>query len=170
MPSRFNAGPLPPGLLGFLQLKNSGRLPDFFGDVLTPTMDLRDWYLQAELREGIFTDSIVGDGVSQYVVFAPNDPEAWYVHQVSVITDAMASTDTLVALYLRLEGPSGDGPVIAALHSDSSGSFTDGSVCAVFTGGFFLQPGWRITLRAVSTVATTNLPFTAEMNYTPLKI
>lgn len=41
---------IPSGLLGLLQLKNNGRNPSILPDELQSTFELRDWYLETDVR------------------------------------------------------------------------------------------------------------------------
>lgn len=63
MPSRINR--VPQGLLSFLDLKAQGRAPDTFPDVLTPVVDLTNFYLLEKTLNGGATASLAAGTTSQ---------------------------------------------------------------------------------------------------------
>jgi hypothetical protein len=88
---------IPPGLLGFLQLKNSGQAPSELPDTLQGVLELRDWYFQARLEFSSQIHGITnGTGVEGYFSFSPNtiivpQGEWWWVEQYTITTDAIDS-------------------------------------------------------------------------------
>lgn len=80
---------IPPGVLGFLQLKNFGKNPTEFPEVLAPTFDLLKWYLSGESRQMAATDTSLAMATNvggfQRLTTAPiivPATEWWYVHSV----------------------------------------------------------------------------------------
>lgn len=53
---------IPPGLLGFLQIKNLGKNPQSLGGQILPTMDLLEWYFQSNMEQ-LRSTLTIGDGV-----------------------------------------------------------------------------------------------------------
>lgn len=53
---------IPPGLLGFLQLKSSGRNPTQISEELRGVLDLTSWYYQARVIEFTLSPDIPGAG------------------------------------------------------------------------------------------------------------
>lgn len=104
------SGPLnvqPKGLLGFLQLKNSGVNPAALADGLAAVVDLTDWFLQTNsldftcARSGLTTGSdgqvawgaSTVNGVSGTAILVPQD-EWWYLHHYTAFANLVAG-DTL---------------------------------------------------------------------------
>lgn len=73
---------IPPGFLGFMQLKNSGRLPSELVDQINPTFSMLDWYMQANAEtvsastSGITTG---GTGDVQFPTLVAPDDQYWWV-------------------------------------------------------------------------------------------
>jgi len=82
---------IPPGLLGLLQLKNLGRLPDVLMGSVQPITEMMPWYLRANrevwpLNSG---NTIAPGTYTGYVLMSPNEllvpqDEWWYVHSLSI--------------------------------------------------------------------------------------
>lgn len=94
---------IPPGLLGFLQLKTSGKNPEFLDDTISPTLDVTDWYFQASLLD--FTQAVataaraLANGVTGIQLFSPNSidvpqQENWWVEEYTIFAAVPAATDT----------------------------------------------------------------------------
>lgn len=87
---------IPPGLLGFLQLKNSGRSPEFFPDALQPTIELRNWYFEAnaEFLQATVQTAVAGVGFQTWAepIVVPSS-ELWYVINYSVYTGVQVAGD-----------------------------------------------------------------------------
>jgi hypothetical protein len=89
-----------PGFLGALQLKNSGTNPDQVQGELQPTIEMRDWLLQANRRSaGPYTTTLVNNQIgfqgfgtpAQLVV--PNNMW-WFVHQFTTYVALPLGTDS----------------------------------------------------------------------------
>lgn len=88
-----SSGPIqviPPGLLGFLQLKNSGQNPHSIDLTISPAIELRDWlfnashsYAQIGVSIAAATPGFQGDA---NLVTVPQN-EYWWVHDASVTCD-----------------------------------------------------------------------------------
>lgn len=97
----MDTGPIqiiPPGLLGFLQLKSQGKNPSLLADTYLPCIEMRDWMFQAE-RESVTDTLTLGAGANApgtYAAYAgvaaivPNG-EFWWVHSASIIFDITAA-------------------------------------------------------------------------------
>jgi hypothetical protein len=89
---------IPPGLLGLLQLKQLGRLPDKLSDLVAPVVELRDWYLTARRVDefGLFGSSanllLAGpsfSGISGFTlasgpIMAVPQNQIWWVEQFTI--------------------------------------------------------------------------------------
>lgn len=105
------AGPIqliPPGLLGWVQLKSDGRNPSTLGEQIAPVWDLLPWYLESTARNHTIIDSVVSGHASVgFAVFPTllNGKNAWWVHDFTVRV-AEASGDS-VQFALHWENPVG---------------------------------------------------------------
>jgi len=103
---------IPPGLLGLLNLKNTGRLPDVLNGTVQPTVDLQDWWLRSVAIQLVATPSrSVAPGVVQdFVPFvAPNDitvpgNEWWWVQGYTLQFLGNASTISYACPAVRYVG------------------------------------------------------------------
>jgi len=90
---------IPPGLLGMLQLKNVGQLPDLLQGNIQPTLELRDWMLHAneEYQLASLNQAL---GTYDSTMFSMNTPviipqgQWWYVHNITAYL-VLGNTDTL---------------------------------------------------------------------------
>lgn len=107
MPSFKPIQLIPPGLLGFFQLKQEGRGLVELPDVLQGTVDLLDWYFQsrAEWDQTLHGVVLNAAGRNGFEPFAPNTiqvpaREFWWVSQYSVqaLPQPGAGTATLLQL------------------------------------------------------------------------
>ena len=80
---------IPPGFLGFFNLKNEGKNPDELPSLLTPTIELRKWYLNATAQKMSATDAtrsfannLDGFAIPSANVITVPDGEWWYVHNL----------------------------------------------------------------------------------------
>lgn len=93
---------IPPGLLGFFQLKTFGRNPAELSETLQPSLECFEWYMQAQLRD------VVQDlGVPQRAIattgpwiFSPNqvtvpNGEIWWVEHFTVRTVALVAGESI---------------------------------------------------------------------------
>lgn len=101
-------GPLqitPPGFLGFLNLKNEGKNPREIPEDLTPTIELRNWYLNATAQAMSATNATVSllnnqDGFalpSAGNIVVPSG-EWWYVHSMLVWAVLPAAVTEFLAM------------------------------------------------------------------------
>lgn len=96
------AGPLniiPPGFLGFLQLKNFGKNPSEVPEVIAPTFDMLSWYMQGEAVPMAGTDATRActSDLDGFVALTSNtitvpDGEWWFVHNVYLYASLPAAT------------------------------------------------------------------------------
>jgi len=93
---------IPPGLLGALQLKNAGQLPDLLMGTYQPVIELRDWLMQfnAESRTYTIAAGFIGDNYD-VIDTVPND-EWWMIHEASA-TAPSAALATSFSLGLAIQ-------------------------------------------------------------------
>jgi hypothetical protein len=168
---------IPPGLTGYLQLKQLGHLPDVLLGEVRPALEMRDWYFQANVLYTVqlygatpVTPNFVTAG-SDFFRFqvggvdAPVPPhQAWYVDMAGADAGAAAATDTCQAILCKQDAAKTSilqlGPVFADVISSRAGRLfvvrADRSFW-MFPGEFFaiqcmdqLSAGfsWNLSVRA----------------------
>lgn len=91
------------GLLGFLQLKNAGRNPEFLPDEITSVLELREWFWETNRTNqtvpfsATFIPAATGTGSFDVLTVPPG--EYWAVLDV----DCAANTGAGQALTARIE-------------------------------------------------------------------
>lgn len=145
---------LPLGLLGFLGIKNGGRYPQDLADVLAPTWDLSQLYLNtnSETRSDVVALNALG---SQAFVTVPTG-EAWIVLLASAATGTLGAG---VTFEIGLQTTDAAGLVTIAV-SPMSGARTVGQRVAVsLPQPILLGPGStfgvNVTQLAAGPVSTT---------------
>lgn len=98
------SGPIqivPPGLLGYLNIKNAGNNPSDLLDTVQPTLDLRDWWFQARLEVTTVTQSFLATTASVgFKAFTTNpvtvpQGQMWYVTEYVVAANISTAADTI---------------------------------------------------------------------------
>jgi len=111
----------PPGLLGLLQLKTGGFVPDALLQSVQPTLDLLPFWLRAAAEN--FNDSYsvvipgpatpteivpLTDAATHTLMLGPTAQEWWYVENLSVgVSTSGATTPTCCLGYVLNGGPVG---------------------------------------------------------------
>jgi hypothetical protein len=95
----------PGGLLGFLGLKNGGRNPSQFGELVAPTWDLSPLYLYTNTE---YTETLPSAAAIGYVpAFTVPNGEFWYVHEYGVYSAVLGAGQSVTwALAMRDPGGS----------------------------------------------------------------
>lgn len=98
---------IPPGLMGLLQLKQSGRLPADLSGVVQPSLEMRDWFFQGRRLTEVqvlgttpTTGALVtgNTGLRKFTVGAvatPAQGTLWYVEQMSCICTTALAADVI---------------------------------------------------------------------------
>lgn len=139
---------VPPGLLGFLGIKNGGENPHVLGNVLLPSMDVRDWYLQGRAEQiSVGPWNLVagaGVGYNNGVTGAVPDKEFWYVHHASLVASTIAAADRVsfgIAAQ-NIGGVAAQGTIVYSEPYNNSGvARTTVTSPVAVARGFFLPPG-----------------------------
>lgn len=179
--AREDSGPIqliPPGLLGFLQVKNQGRNPQLLPNTLQPTMDLLTWLMEARAETTVATVDVApaAIGFTPYTtpaaVVVPSE-EYWYVHDYTIQNNtALIATSTVSfacawrivtgALFSQF----GVGVPQPLLNGVAGGR--GGFAFAEFP--FFLPPGAEMGIRVIANEAAANITYQGNVRFTRLPI
>lgn len=135
------------GFLGLLQLKNLGQNPRDLGNMVQPTMEMLQWYLQPQaIALSSQGTAAIGSGTTgQVISSAPNDRvpgrEWWYVHNVLATVSGLAAGDTLGLAVCSIKDFITGG--IPTIHGDVFRQPVSGVTTrpAAFARDFWLSPG-----------------------------
>lgn len=141
---REPSGPIqvtPSGLLGFFNLKNSGRNPGVLLDSVGPSIEMRDWYFASQLDSLTDTVSVTAaQATFAFVNLVVPPTEAWWVESATLIADVTVAQTLNLALAKLVSPPSGRVVII----SPNQGYTTPAGGARIAIGGkcgFFLAPG-----------------------------
>lgn len=154
MEVRKPVGPIqiqPPGLLGLLQLKVGGFMPDALAQDVQPTVDLEGYWLRAAAQnESVgysralvaatygFTASLL-DTATATVALGPSQQEWWFVHDYALRYNAPGGTGTnLRPAWTLRPGP---GAAQAEFYVGETYQAAGAPFIAARAGGFWLPPG-----------------------------
>lgn len=168
---------LPPGLLGYLQLKNLGQNPRSLIDAYQPTIDLRDWLLQANYRTldrtVLLPNNTVGINGTTVPIIVP-DTEWWFVHEAYLQTATLIATDTAAAgIGFTLPAAA---PTFLGMLAQIRGPLTGpnkrlfSSNVPIAGGGIFLPAGAQVGVLVEQCASATTIQFEIAMRYSVLPI
>jgi hypothetical protein len=157
---------IPPGLLGFLQIKNSGMNPSDLGSQVAPVLELRDWYFQARMLDAINLFGAVGTvnvaaaGLVQFPVFTVPSQSWLYVDNFSIVC-ALLAAEYVRACPVLITFPGVTGQQQLVLGPDVNDVITARArQWAVGCGGFFCPPGSILGMKVFDIVTAGNIAFT----------
>jgi len=136
---------IPPGLLGFLQLKGLGENPSALLQEYQPSIEVRDWLMAARYEVAIGNTSSGANGFqgAGNLIVVPQN-ECWFVHFYGVRGQlAVAGNDmTEITPVMILDVLAGNNP-IALAESHTCNRAAAGVVWAswVVARSFFAPPG-----------------------------
>lgn len=171
---------IPPGLLGFLQLKNSGVNPQQLQNGYTPTLDMLHWLLRG--REEIMgtvanpcSVAIANGVVGNFQVFTTNsiqvpDDEWWYVHDYAVYTDALLAATSIVQFTCAVQSTTAGqiGKLYGTSQSLLAGSAA-GRIGMAQAHDFFVASGSFLGFApSVNEVAAGNITYQGTVRFTRL--
>jgi hypothetical protein len=151
---------VPTGWLGFLGVKNFGRNPREHGEVLQPVWDLRDIYLNANVRYATlaFDPAMV---IQSYTLFTCPLDEVWYVSQFSFYFNTQAASSvTLELIQLSQSGASCGISNSASLIASQIGSLA-------LDRELWLSPGEALGVRVLA--LTGAVGFKPSLRYSVLQ-
>lgn len=167
---------IPPGLLGFLQLKNSGRNPTIFPDELTPTLELFRWYMAAREIEldPALSGINVANGAVGFTVYAPNAivvpaNQMWWVREYSIQTGALNAADTVS--FQPAWANSTVGVLSVHLEGDNLPPLTGTAVTRkgfASARDFFLPPGSQLGIAIGANETAGTVAYSAALRYVVL--
>lgn len=168
---------IPPGLLGFLQLKNQGLGLGDLPDTLQGVLELRDWLLHADARNsGRYERNIAASssGIGAFNTPGPllvPDSEWWYVHNFTVLSSNLAAGDSVQLGGAWLVDRALPNPSFYLVSLPQGGGLHTGVNRAAIAsgGGFFVPPGAELGFyHEITTAAAVNV--SGYVRYTPLPI
>jgi len=171
------AGPIqviPPGLLGFLQLKSLGQNPDALLTDYRPTIEMRDWLFEAN-AENVFGGLSVATGGDTSAFFSPlamvvPANEYWWVLNYTVTSALLVAGDTVHMLDCIFANPILGTQNVFQLSQQTPRDITGiNRFARVHTGGFFVPPGSELGFGYTVTAAVT-VAFTGFLRFLRLPI
>lgn len=170
---------IPPGLLGFLQLKNSGNNPRDMPESLLMTFDVLPWYLQAKKEIVVASSTLATDSQgfqSPPSVFNVPNSEAWYVHSHLVEVTGMAlATDVLqmrcVYRSETITGADCSGPNNVPFRLVPNTAIAGTYFATASQSSFFIGPGARLSVYVEASVFAASpktITYQAEIVRLPL--
>jgi hypothetical protein len=174
---------IPPGLVGYLNLKQFGRLPDVLSSTVDPSLEMRDWYFQANVLYTVqlcgatpITPNFVTAGVDFFrfqvggVDFAVPKGQAWYVDLASADAALAAAGDTMQACLVKQDASKTSilqlGPVQPDVVSARAGRL----LTVRSDRAFWMFPGEFFGIQLMDQVFVTNTFFSLSVRATLLPI
>lgn len=147
---------VPPGLMGILQLKQTGTLPGWLAQSVQPIIELRDWYFQARRVDeqtlfgslpvtspNLATGSI---GIKSFVTLVGNNPcqvpqnQTWFVENMTVFGATAAAADSL-SFACGIEAPQGSFEQLGNVFIDQLAGARQRTMFAYNNRAFWAGPG-----------------------------
>lgn len=171
---------IPAGLLGLLELKTLGRLPDALSATVTPTVDMLEFWL----RQRSFTNGSTVHGITQTtapgspLLFSPTpivvpENQWWYFHEYSVIAVFTAAAGQQVDNYAPMIMYNRTGTINYATLAPgvSAVSSATQAVAQIVTArDFWANPGSGLGLFFGQIVSAAGVSFTGRYRATALNI
>jgi len=184
------SGPIqvgPPGLLGFLQLKNQGRNPRELVDSFQPTLDLWRHYLDAyaEFDNIAWTFTLTAGGeyhqfsvpTSGGVSLGPDNSEYWWVRGITVNSALLPRATDRIQMQIGVRGALASAGIV--MVGDKNADEQQAAVVApaptnwMYTchaRGFLVPPASQIGVFVNANLPVTNCQLDARISYTRLPI
>lgn len=182
---------IPPGLLGYLQIKNVGQSPDTLIGTYQPVFDMTEWILQANAVNwtqarglaGVLAQRTLapGAGATGVVPFnagggdiTTGPGEWWYVHNFTVYTQVLdLATYSVQFAAAALNPLTGVGNYME-IGTDSglvTGVATaTGRRAVSHAGGFFIPPNTRLGMFVKALEAAVSIDFFGTCRFSSLPI
>lgn len=172
------SGPIqvyPPGLLGFLQIKNRGENPSLLPDTIQSVMDLTEWMFQARAEDyqpDIAHQRTLTTNQNSLRAFTPNDitvpkGEWWWVHSFSIVAPVSTAGDSVnFACGISTTSIGANEHIV----SDYQVGTAPNDACGVTANRFFVPPGTIFGVRPKSITSPGGITFTGYLRITRLPI
>lgn len=175
---------IPPGLLSFFQLKSLGQNPDTIDSNLSPSLELRDWYMQArnvdwlnQVGAGSAPTRTLGDGVTQFRAFSPNDiqvpsNEIWWIENFTVVAQLPNATDTAqfscgyVRPIVGNQSPYVTGPVVGPM----TGVAGKNRVLMAGSGGYWVPGGSSLGMVVMINETAGTILYAGYLRYVAIPV
>lgn len=156
----------PPGLLGFLQLKNAGNNPSDLSNQISTVIDARDWYFQARMLDALNLFGATGAvnvnaaGLVQFPVFTAPQTSWLFVDNFSAVC-ALLAAEYIRAAPVLITFPGVTGQQQLQLGDDVNDVITARArKWSCRSGGFFMPPGSILGLQVYDVVTAGNISVT----------
>lgn len=173
------AGPIQtiaPGLLGLLQLKQTGKNPETLAEIVAPVIEMRDWYMQARNLDDIsllpgVTLSVnvptAGKGNYGYANAVVPNGQIWWVTHYWIVADLLAAeTIRLAPCLLRANGN------LVGLSCNDVNDVVTARVRGIVTTAinFWAKPGDQFGVRVFDSLTAANIAVAAGIRATPMQV
>lgn len=189
-PGQGQEGPLgpiqliPPGLLGLLQLKQLGRLPDKLADTVAGVVELRDWYLTARrvdqttlFGNATLVTAALGAGNTGFQAFhvgAAGGPvcivpqnQLWWVEQLTIAASLVAAD--VIRVLPAVTSISGIGFGVAVDYNDVTTARARQLSCSI-PRGFWAYPGDTFGVAVMDITSVPGITLSMGLRATPCPI
>lgn len=170
----MDSGPIqviPPGLLGFLQIKNNGQNPSLLPDSIQPVMDLQRWLFNGRLEVATGTNLVPSAGApADITLFTIPEREWFWIENVTCSVVALAAGDDLAANISYVVSPGGTSSMYAIGPTGSTGVALLNQRLIVSANGFFVPPGAAITLSVTRKALAADRTYNAALRGARLPI
>lgn len=177
MPARAeSSGPVqtqPLGLLGLLQIKNSGVYPDTLLGTVAPIIDAGEWIRQTnalDSPQGTIAVNAAGSSTFAFPGGFSNtipDREWWYFPFATIACSTIAGEAVKFALALRRQ-PGGTTNAIHVLTPYLTLGATDQG--RVGAQNFWAPPGSQLLVHVATITTAATISFFLEECYTPMRV
>ena len=178
---------IPPGLLGFFELKTSGRNPDQLLSGYQPALEMFDWLMEASAIDwnkvfgagGVAGRTVAAGNLGYNAYTSPSGivvpaTEAWWVISYTIVSSVVTlgtSSMQIVPAFSR------QSPAVAFRDLYAVGAPSAvvvgggvGRVCSAQATGFFVPPGSDLGFILLQNETATANDFSGFLRYVPLSI
>lgn len=159
---------IPQGLLGLLQLKQTGANPSDLLETVQPTVDLTNWWLQRQevdiaLVQSGFTNPVVinaaGIGVFGLAALTVPGNDTWLVTNLTILASLLATEDLVVSGGFTFPGSGSAVYELGPALVEPTDSTARARQVTWSARGFWLQPGARpqVIVHDIKTAASISV-------------
>jgi hypothetical protein len=170
---------IPRGLLGLLNLKNLGRLPDSLNSEVTPVIDLSRWWLTSEALFDVITHGV---GLSTSGPLSLNfsssilvpDNQVWWIERYTVELSLPAAAGESAQNVAPIIFLSQAAPVRSQCLVETPITVTGGTGTAtgsmIGCGGFFAPPGSSLGVYVGRSITGTTIAVNGTVYATRMQV